>query len=171
KDFAFFQEQVKAFDVKLENLSESYSLLAIQGKESFSILKKTSLGKNLEDISYFSIQILKDQERPFFAARTGYTGEDGFEVFADHQSILTLWKELLELGVEPCGLGARDVLRLEVGFPLYGHELNDEVTPLDSALKWTIKFDKENFIGKKFLESYTPKYKLVKLILEKGIPR
>src|SRR5690606_31831930 len=92
-------------------------------------------------------------------------------VFADHQSILTLWKELLELGVEPCGLGARDVLRLEVGFPLYGHELNDEVTPLDSALKWTIKFDKENFIGKKFLESYTPKYKLVKLILEKGIPR
>jgi aminomethyltransferase len=104
-------------------------------------------------------------------ARTGYTGEDGFEIFANHKNIKLIWKQMMDLGVKPCGLGARDVLRLEVCYPLYGHELNDKVTPLDSGLKWTVKMDKEDFIGKSALVNYQPKYRLIKLQLDKGVPR
>ena len=74
-------------------------------------------------------------------------------------------------GAKPCGLASRDVLRLEVCYPLYGHELNESLTPLDAALKWTVKMDKENFIAKESLKNYNPLYRLVKLTLEKGIPR
>lgn len=171
KDFSWFEKNLKNFDVKLENHSSDYSLLAVQGPKTFETLKKTSLLKNLDDIEYYSVQVLNDDKIMTLAARTGYTGEDGFEIFASHSDIKILWKELLELGVEPCGLGSRDVLRLEVCYPLYGHELNDELTPLDSGLKWTVKLKKENFIGKEVLSSYKPKFKLVKLVLEKGIPR
>ena len=105
-------------------------------------------------------------------ARTGYTGEDGFEVFSPSTEITKqLWSQAIKNGGQPCGLAARDVLRLEVCYPLYGHELADHITPLDASLKWTVKIKKPSFIGKDFLSSYEPKYKLVKLALEKGIPR
>ena len=83
----------------------------------------------------------------------------------------TLWHKFQEYGAIPCGLASRDVLRLEVCYPLYGHELTDDVTPLDAGLAWTVKLAKENFISKSFLETYKAKYQLVKLSLEKGIPR
>jgi aminomethyltransferase len=104
-------------------------------------------------------------------ARTGYTGEDGFEIFGNHEAIKSLWQKLMSLKVVPCGLAARDVLRLEACYPLYGHELNDEVTPYDAGLGWTIKARKTKFIGKEALAPKPAQYKLVKLILDKGIPR
>ncbi len=164
KDFQWISEQIKNFNCQMTNKSESYSLLALQGPKAQEILKKCSLKYPDE---YYSC--LETDE--FILARTGYTGEDGFEIFGPHEKIKKIWKQLMELNVTPCGLAARDVLRLEVCFPLYGHELNDEVTPLDSALKWTVKMNKKDFIGKKLLSEYAPKYKLIKLILDKGVPR
>lgn len=171
KDFDWMKTHVKNFNCELTNKSDLFSLIALQGPESFQLLKNTSIGSEVNDIEYYSIQILTINDENVYLARTGYTGEDGFEIFGTHSFIKNIWKELNQLGVTPCGLGARDVLRLEVCYPLYGNELDDTVTPLDTALKWTVKLNKKSFIGLDFLKSYQPKYKLFKFQLEKGIPR
>lgn len=167
KDFEWMQSQLKSFDCQLTNRSSEFSLLALQGPKSFEILQALSLGFKVSDMDYYSIE----RSEQTLVARTGYTGEDGFEIFSTHEKIQELWQELMKLEVAPCGLGARDVLRLEVCYPLYGHELNDHVTPLDSGLKWTVKMDKNNFIGKAALENYQPQYRLLKIEMEKGIAR
>lgn len=171
KDFDWMSSQVKRFDCTLSDRSNDFSLLAIQGPQSVATLKEIELGFTLEDIEYYSIQVGIPGETPVLIARTGYTGEDGFEIFGPHEYIQSLWSKLMDAGVTPCGLGARDVLRLEVCYPLYGHELNDNVTPLDCGLKWTVKMDKEDFIGKKVLSEYQPESRLLKIVLDKGIPR
>lgn len=170
KDFNWLQSIIKDFDCSLENHSEKYSLLALQGPNSESLMKSLEI-LDASEFSYYSAKETDTKYGKLILARTGYTGEDGFEIFGGHESIKQIWKDLLSSGVAPCGLAARDVLRLEVGYPLYGHELSDDWTPLDAGLKWTVKMDKENFCGKKALESYQPKYRLAKLSLEKGIPR
>lgn len=169
KDFAWISKQTNGFDIKLTNESSDYSLLALQGPKSFEILKSINEFNGLENNEYYSVQCLKNKE--YIVARTGYTGEDGFEIFSSHQNITKLWAALINQGVKPCGLGARDVLRLEVCYPLYGNELSEEYTPLDCGLKWTTKLNKESFIGKAALEKYEPKKKLIKFTLDKGIPR
>lgn len=171
KDYEWIQEHVENFNCTLKDESENYSLIAVQGPNSFDTLKSISLGFELKNIDYYSLQMEKVEDSYIYIARTGYTGEDGFEIFAPHNYIKNLWRNLLEKNVEPCGLGARDVLRLEVGYPLYGNELNDKVTPYDSGLKWTVKMQKEDFIGKETLANYSPEFTLLKLSLEKGIPR
>lgn len=165
KDFNWIKSKHQGFNCSLTNRSDEFSLLAIQGPKSFEIMK--SLASDLPDLEYYSVTEFNGN----IIARTGYTGEDGFEVFGSHECIKQLWKDLLAKGVTPCGLAARDVLRLEVGFPLYGHELNDELNPYDAGLGWTVKHTKTKFIGKEALSSKPAKYKLVKLILDKGIPR
>lgn len=171
KDFQWMSQFTKNFRCILTNQSNEYSLLAIQGPDSFKTLTNISLGFVLKDIDYYSIQEEKQDGKSILIARTGYTGEDGFEIFGSHNYITNLWCELIKSGVTPCGLGARDVLRLEVCYPLYGHELDDTITPLDAGLKWTVKSEKKEFIGKKKLETYSPKFLTLKLILDKGIPR
>lgn len=171
KDFSWMQKQISNFNCTITNKSENFSLLAVQGPKTFATLKNIQLGFELNDIEYYSIQAEEVNNNPVYMARTGYTGEDGFEIFGSHEYIQNIWQQLINTGVTACGLGARDVLRLEVCYPLYGHELNDNVTPLDSALKWTVKLNKKDFIGKSALESYQEKYQLLKLSLEKGIPR
>lgn len=157
-------DKKKFSDLKVRDLSSDYSLIALQGPRSEVILAEVY--PEIKELQYYSVIQIKDA----IIARTGYTGEDGFEIFASHQRITELWVQLLNQGVTPCGLASRDVLRLEVGFPLYGHELNDEVTPYESGLKWTVKLNKD-FIGKVALLESKPQFKLIKLILEKGIPR
>ncbi|KAF0134922.1 MAG: aminomethyltransferase [Candidatus Saganbacteria bacterium] len=108
-------------------------------------------------------------------SRTGYTGEDGFEFFVENEKAASLWKEILEKNIPPCGLGARDTLRLEAGLPLYGHEYNNEISPIAAGYSWAVKFNKPDFIGKaallKLKESGAP-YKLVGLKLkDRNIPR
>ena len=171
KDYNWIESKSIDFEVQLVNKSQDYSLLAVQGPKTFEILKSLKSTSNIEDAEYYSVQKADNNEVPVIYARTGYTGEDGFEVFGPHDFINNVWDELIQAGVEPCGLGARDVLRLEVCYPLYGNELNDELTPLDSALKWTVKDSKEKFIGKQALADYKAQYRLVKLITDKGIPR
>jgi aminomethyltransferase len=168
KDFNWINKYSNDFDIKLTNESQNYSLIAVQGPKTFETLKQIDELKSIIDCDYYSVQTIENR---FILARTGYTGEDGFEIFASHEDISLLWNKLLALNAVPCGLGARDVLRLEVCFPLYGNELNEELTPLDCGLKWTTKLNKESFVGKEALTKYSPKYKLIKLELAKGIPR
>lgn len=170
KDWDWINSKKGSFSVVLKNQSDDYSLLALQGPESEDILKKAGILGNV-DFPYYSILETNFQGEALIIARTGYTGEDGFEIFSSHAFAKKFWKELLSKGVKPCGLAARDVLRLEVCYPLYGHELSDEVTPLDAGLSWTVKMDKADFIGKAALADYKPKFQLVRLSLEKGIPR
>lgn len=165
KDFTWMKSKLSGFNCELTNRSSDYSLIALQGPKSFEVLKKAF--PELADIEYYSVTEIGS----FIFARTGYTGEDGFEIFGTHNEIKELWSKFLSLGVVPCGLASRDVLRLEVCYPLYGHELNDELTPYDATLGWTVKGAKEKFIGKEALASKPAKFKLVKLQLEKGIPR
>lgn len=165
KDWNWISKFAAEFGVELVNRSSDYSLLAIQGPKTTEIMK--ALGLEAQDIPYYGVRELGE----VILARTGYTGEDGFEIFSSHNKARELWQKMMELGVAPCGLAARDVLRLEVCFPLYGHEINDEVTPLDSALKWTVKLAKERFVAKEALLDYQPKFKLIKIMLERGIPR
>jgi aminomethyltransferase len=169
KDFSWMKSKHIGFDCSFTNLSSVFSLLALQGPKAFETLRP--LVNELPDLEYYSVFETKIGPHPVILARTGYTGEDGFEIFGTHQTIKDLWQKLMASGVTPCGLAARDVLRLEVCYPLYGHELNDEVNPFDAALAWTVKPQKTKFIGKDTLAAKKTKYKLVKLQLEKGIPR
>jgi aminomethyltransferase len=169
KDFQWISQQARAFDCTLTNKSDAFSLLALQGPKAYETLKP--LLSELADIEYYSVIETKFQNHPVIVARTGYTGEDGFEIFASHEAIKDLWRSLMAAKVTPCGLAARDVLRLEVCYPLYGHELNDEVNPYDAALGWTVKLSKINFVGKEALNTKPSRFKLVKLVLDKGIPR
>lgn len=169
KDYNWIKSKHVGYKCNLSNRSDMFSLLALQGPKAFEILKP--LVKDLPDIEYYSVHESAFESQPVIIARTGYTGEDGFEIFGSHETIKSLWQKLISMKVTPCGLAARDVLRLEVGYPLYGHELNDEITPYDAGLGWTVKPSKTKFIGKDALAPKATKSKLVKLILDKGIPR
>lgn len=170
KDWEWINSKLGNFNCSLTNQSLDYSLLAVQGPKSELVLK--NLGINItEDFSYYTVKEVEFEGENLIIARTGYTGEDGFEIFSSHDFAINLWKKLLFNDVKPCGLAARDVLRLEVCFPLYGHEINDNITPYDAGLGWTVKKTKESFICKEALSNYTPKYQLVRLSLERGIPR
>lgn len=170
KDWEWISSHASGFDIELTNKSNDYSLLAIQGPKSEEILKNLEIFPS-ESFPYYSAKAFQFNGEEIILARTGYTGEDGFELFGSHSLISATWDKLLQAGSIPCGLASRDVLRLEVCYPLYGHEITDEVTPLDAGLKWTVKLNKTKFIGKSALENYEPKFKLVKLSLDKGIPR
>lgn len=171
KDFKWFSDNKKNFKCELVNDSNNYSLIAIQGPKSVEHLKKIGFKLNFDQIEYYGVCETQLNGEPIILARTGYTGEDGFEVFGSHNSIKSIWAQFIKNKILPCGLAARDVLRLEVCYPLYGHELNDTITPLDAGLKWTVKSDKIKFIGKEAIEGSTPKYKLLKITVDKGIPR
>ncbi len=170
KDWNWISSKTAGFDIKLANLSSSFSLLALQGPKAELILRDFGV-KLPSEFPYYSILETTHEGEKIIIARTGYTGEDGFEVFSSDEYAKKLWNKLIFNGVKPCGLAARDVLRVEVAYPLYGHEISDEVTPLDAGLGWTVKMSKANFIGKSALEAYKPKFQLVKLSLERGIPR
>lgn len=170
KDWDWIKSKITPFNCKLRNLSDSYSLIALQGPNAEKTLKETGL-LIPDNFPYYSIMSQDLEKDKLLIARTGYTGEDGFEIFSSHTFAKILWKKLKSMGVTPCGLAARDVLRLEACYPLYGHELTDLITPIDAGLSWTVKQNKAKYIGKTFLENYKPQYRLVKLSLERGIPR
>ena len=139
KIWSYLNEK-KIPNVILENRSRDYSLLALQGPLSESILKSHpdfNAGQ-IESLPYFHFIDVKDIR----VSRTGYTGEDGFEILCSNERVTALWQELMELGGEnilPAGLGARDSLRLEMMYPLYGHELTEDRTPVESGLGWIVK--------------------------------
>ncbi len=141
--------------VRLEDRTAHSALLALQGPKAVALLQ-TLVDANLSKIRYYYAADAAVAGVRAEIARTGYTGEDGFEVFVPASAAMQLWERLLvdgrPFGLRPAGLGARDVLRLEAGMPLYGHELDEDITPLQAGLQWVVKFDKQ-FTGKAALEA------------------
>jgi len=176
KDYNWMVENNK-YETKITNSSEKYVQLAIQGKDAENVLKKVFPKYDLESIKYYNFKIFKYNNKNIILSRTGYTGEDGFELYFSPELSEDIWDKIFvegeEFKIKPIGLGARDTLRLEKKMALYGHELTDEISPYEAGLKWTVKMDKDEFIGKEFLEnSGKLKRKLVGVeLLEKGILR
>jgi aminomethyltransferase len=166
KDFGWFLKQAGRWglDVQIEDHSDDYALLALQGPKAEAILEAVGL-ENLSEIKKFWHALRPFAGEKVRVCRTGYTGEDGFEIYASPKAADTLARQILKAGeafeLRLCGLGCRDSLRLEAGYPLYGHELTDRITPLEASLDWTVKLQKDDFIGKNALSEQK----------ENGIPR
>ena len=140
--------------VRLANLHGRNALIALQGPKSLAMLQP-HIDVDLSSVKYYFCAEGNVYGRPAVIARTGYTGEDGFEIFCAGDHAAEIWHALLRdnaaEGLEACGLGARDVLRLEAGMPLYGHELTEEITPVQAGLQWVVKTAKPEFIGRNSL--------------------
>lgn len=164
KDFAWMLEQAKNFAVNVDNVSDRYAQLALQGPLAESILQRIS-GINLAKITYYSFVHGEIDGIHCLISRTGYTGEDGFEIYVSPGYARQLWRKILEIGapegIEPIGLGARDTLRFEARLPLYGNELGADISPLEAGLGVFVKLAKAAFIGREALQDQ----------IEKGIPR
>ncbi|MDR1433699.1 glycine cleavage system aminomethyltransferase GcvT [Candidatus Endomicrobiellum devescovinae] len=148
KDFEWLNKH-KSESINIRNISEDISLLAVQGPKAASILQSIS-NTYITSMKYFTVSELKlkDIAADFCRiARTGYTGEDGFEIFISKDKTIELWEKLINLSVKPCGLGCRDTLRLESCMPLHGHEIDENINPLEAGFQKTINWDND-FIGK-----------------------
>ncbi|MBV8117306.1 MAG: glycine cleavage system aminomethyltransferase GcvT [Candidatus Eremiobacteraeota bacterium] len=154
KMWAHLNAHLPPSGVHLENHHGERSLIAIQGPKSVAMLQPHA-GTDLASMKYYFCVEDCVEGVPAVIARTGYTGEDGFELFVDNADAAGLWDLLLRAhadeGLEPCGLGARDVLRLEAGMPLYGHELTEEISPVQAGQAWALKMNKGEFVGREAL--------------------
>jgi aminomethyltransferase len=178
KDFEWLTKH-NPTDATIVNASAEYGQIAVQGPKAIELVTPLVTGADLSTLRYFHFVECEILDSPVIVARTGYTGEDGVEIFVKAEKTVEVWRLLLEngavQGVLPCGLGARDSLRLEAALPLHGHELDEDITALESGLGWIVKFDKGDFIGKEALlkqrDGGLPK-KLVGFFLdEAGIAR
>ena len=170
KDWAWMQEHASGFDIDLQNRSDFYGQIAVQGPEAEHIVE-TVLGLPCKEMTFYTCKVIGD----VIISRTGYTGEDGFEIYGTHDFIRDCWDKLIAAGVQACGLGCRDTLRFEVGLPLYGDELSENITPIMAGLGMFVKLDKAEFIGKEALakqKAEGPAKKLVGIeLFDKAIPR
>ena len=151
KDVAWLHEQAKGFAVTVTDRSDDYALIAVQGPEAAAIVQ-TLTGAKLGAIKYYHFAEGTVAGVHCIISRTGYTGEDGFELYHAKNDALALAEAVMKAGaprgLELAGLGARDSLRLEAGYPLYGHEITADISPLTAGLGWTVKLDKADFIGR-----------------------
>ena len=179
-DWAWFQEHAPGHaDLSLTNASDETGLIALQGPLATQILQPLT-ATPLDEIFYYHCRDGVVADVSCVISRTGYTGEDGFELYCSAEQVLALWNAILDAGTPqgllPAGLGARDTLRLEAGYCLYGHELTEEITPLEAGLGWTVKLNKgSDFIGRQALEAQKRdglRRKLVGIMLsDRGVPR
>ena len=170
KDMAWLSKQASEFDVSFKERPE-LALLAVQGPNAIEVCKKVlapEFASVVNSLKRFQGAFYNDQ----FAGRTGYTGEDGIEFIVSAELANTLWEQFLNAGVQPCGLGARDTLRLESGMSLYGNDLDEQHSPLESGLSWTVSLDDDrDFIGKTAIID-SAKHQLIGLILtDRGVLR
>lgn len=180
KDFDWMKQH-KDGDVEVENVSDRYALIAIQGPKAQLILQKIVKNADLSDIKFFKFRQNVDiNGAKALVSRTGYTGEDGFEIYCNPEDSIQIWENLLEAGEDegmmPCGLGARDTLRFEATLPLYGQELSPEISPLEAGIGFAVKLNKEeDFIGKEALSKQKENGVSRRLVgiemLDRGIPR
>jgi len=174
KDLAWIEKQAANFKLTV-TVRDDLAMIAVQGPNARAKAHQAlgDLAAQVEDLGVFFMRVLNGMA----VARTGYTGEDGYEIMLPAKQASTFWSQLLEAGVKPCGLGARDTLRLEAGMNLYGADMDETVTPLESALNWTVAWEptERDFIGRQALESQRQqgiKHKLVGLVLQdKGVLR
>ena len=169
KDWAWMQQHAIGFDIDLQNRSEFYGQIAVQGPESEQVMESV-LGIPCSELTFYTVKTVGD----VIVSRTGYTGEDGFEVYATPEYIRECWDKLIAAGVQPCGLGCRDTLRFEAGLPLYGDELTEEISPVMAGLSMFVKLDKD-FIGRDALLKQKTEGVAKKLVgielADKAIPR
>ena len=151
KDFAHISQHLPRFDARLENHSDEVALLALQGPQAAEILRNFT-STDLSTIGYYHFTEGVVAGSPALVSRTGYTGEDGFELYVENRYAAGLWEALVATGrVTPAGLGARDTLRLEMGMALYGNDIDDTTTPLEANLGWLVKLAKGDFVGREAL--------------------
>ena len=169
KDKRWLQQHLTD-SIQFQDLSQDYALIAIQGPTATETLQQLCMGTDLQAVARYGHTMGKELNHSAFLARTGYTGEDGFEVMVSAEAASEVWQKLMDLGVEPCGLGARDTLRLEASMALYGQDFDESTTPIEAGLSWLVHLDKtEDFIGRSILEQQKangPTRKLVGLTLE-----
>ena len=179
KDVEWMQQQMQGFDIKFEHQSDYYGQLAVQGPEAEAVVEEV-LGLPCKELKFYTAKTLDvadgDEGETIIISRTGYTGEDGFEIYGSHEFTQKAWDKLLESGrCKPCGLGCRDTLRFEVGLPLYGDELSADITPVMAGLSIFVKLDKEEFIGKEALAEQKANGAPARIIgielADKAIPR
>lgn len=150
KDVEWILKNAENFNVEIVDQSPYYGEVAIQGPKAEETVENV-LGIPVKDIAFYNFKTFHIDGEDVIVSRTGYTGEDGFEVYGSHDFTRKVWDKLMEAGVQPCGLGCRDTLRFEVGLPLYGDELSDTITPIEASLSMFVKLDKPEFIGKEAL--------------------
>ncbi len=184
KNYQWLTKQAARFNVKIEDVSDNIAMFAVQGPKAQETLQKIAT-TDLKETKRFKCAWTKLANLEAFMSRTGYTGEDGFEVFildtpvSNPEKAVKAWNAILEAGkefaIEPCGLGARDTLRLEAGMCLYGNDIDENTTPLEARISFVVKLQKENFIGKEALLKQktegTKKTRVGLKMLEAGIPR
>ena len=179
KDYDWIARHASSFNVSIKNTSSETSQLALQGPDAKNVLQSLC-DISLDDLSYYNFRRGMVNNVESLISRTGYTGEDGFELYLSPEKVSEVFRSLMEqgrsYGIQPIGLGARDTLRIEMGYPLYGNEIDNNPTPLDAGLGWVIKFDKGEFLGRGSLlkqkEQGSPRRKLVCLkLLTRGVPR
>ena len=172
-DLTHLKKQAKPLRVEIREYYNDDGILALQGPFAMSLIRK--IFPDLEDTP-MRVYTQKWKDQTILISTTGYTGSGGIELFASNATIVALWDTLFELGAEfsmrPIGLGARDTLRLEMGFALYGHELNIDIHPIETIASWAVKMKKEHFIGRNSLEKLDNPRKQYGILLEKGgLPR
>jgi aminomethyltransferase len=181
KDFAWMRQvlaDASMTDVTLKNRSSEFAQIALQGPKAEEILAQLT-DVSLADIAYYHFREGAVAGVPMIISRTGYTGEDGFELYLPSTAAVDVWQRLMTTGAAhglmPIGLGARDTLRLEKGYALYGHELSREISPLEAGLAWITKLDKAGFVGKAALVAQkadgVPRRRIGLIMQERGIPR
>ena len=181
KDFAWMQQALADAslpDVTLVNRSAEFAQIALQGPQAENILARLT-ALPLAELTYYHFCEGEVAGVQMIVSRTGYTGEDGFELYLPAAAAVDLWQKLLAVGnqhgLQPVGLGARDTLRLEKGYALYGHELSAEISPLEAGLAWITKLDKDDFVGKAALVAQkaagVPRRRAGLVMQERGIPR
>jgi len=178
-DWLHAQHRVSGMDCTVENLSDRVGMLAVQGPRALGVVQQLT-DVDLSALPRFGVVEAPVNGVPTIVGRTGYTGEDGVELYPPIDDVVDLWRQLLVVGkadgLMPIGLGARDTLRLEAKMALYGHELTEEITPLEAALSWAVAFDKDDFVGRDALlavkEAGGPARRLVGFtMVGRGIPR
>ncbi len=175
KDVAWMEQHLDGYDVTFDHCSDRYGQLAVQGPEAEQVVEEV-LKLEVKDLKFYTAKYITVDGEELVVSRTGYTGEDGFEIYGSHAYIQKAWDLLIESKKAlPCGLGCRDTLRFEVGLPLYGDELADDITPVMAGLSMFCKLDKEEFIGKEAVAKQKeegPKTRIVGLELkDKAVPR
>ncbi|MBR6998354.1 MAG: glycine cleavage system aminomethyltransferase GcvT [Prevotella sp.] len=171
KDWEWMQRQAQGFDIDLQNQSDGYGQIAVQGPQAEQVVEEV-LGLACNELEFYTVKTIGD----IIISRTGYTGEDGFEIYASPEYINECWDKLMQSGrCKPCGLGCRDTLRFEVGLPLYGDELSQDISPIMAGLGIFVKLDKEEFVGKEALLKQKTEGVARKLVgielADKAIPR
>ncbi len=174
KDFEWLADCAKGMDVEVRNVSDDYALLALQGPQSQAILQSIT-DLDLTQLKYYRFAPATVDGAKAIVSRSGYTGEDGFEIFLAPSDAPRIMQKLLDLRVQPCGLGARDTLRLEARMALYGNDIDHSTTPLEADLGWIVKLEKGAFLGRDVLQrekAEGPKRKLVGFeMVDRGIAR